>query len=256
MGGILPRGGSAPGGIARGRPFDARTSFPMRSLLPLVGVLVIVIGFARRLNPLLVVVAAALATGAAAHQSPMAVVARLGHAFIESRYIAIVWLVVPTIGLLERAGLKARAGALVAELRGATPGRVLLAYLALRQLTAALGLTSLGGHPQMVRPLLAPMVEGAAARGTALDASTRERLRAHAAAADNIGLFFGEDVFIAIGSILLIKGVLAGSGVVVEPARVALWAVPVAIAAFVVHGARVLMLDRRLARARAAEGAP
>ena len=30
-----------------------------------------------------------------------------------------------------------------------------------RQLTAAIGLTSLGGHPQMVRPLLAPMAEGA-----------------------------------------------------------------------------------------------
>ena len=216
----------------------------MSSLLPLVGVLVIVIGFARRLNPLLVVVVAALATGAATGQAPLAIVARLGHAFIESRYIAIVWLVVPTIGLLERAGLKARAGALVAGLRGATPGRVLLTYLALRQITAALGLTSLGGHPQMVRPLLAPMVEGAADEPTS--APARERLRAHAAAADNIGLFFGEDVFIAIGSILLIKGVLASSGVAVEPARVALWAIPVAIAAFVVHGVRVLLLDRRL----------
>ena len=37
-----------------------------------------------------------------------------------------------------------------------------LVYLGARQLTAAVGLTSLGGHPQMVRPLLAPMVEGAA----------------------------------------------------------------------------------------------
>lgn len=221
----------------------------MPSLLPLVGVLVIVAGFARRVNPLLVVAVAALATGLAAGQSPRAVLATLGHAFIENRYVAIVWLVVPAIGLLEAAGLKEHARALVARLRGATPGRVLLAYLALRQLTAALGLTSLGGHPQMVRPMLAPMVEGAAG---AVDGAARERLRAHAAAVDNIGLFFGEDVFIAIGSILLIKGVLAGNGVRVEPAHVALWAVPTAAAAFVVHGARLLLLDRRLARARGA----
>ncbi len=218
----------------------------MPSLLPLAGVLVIVAGFARRVNPLLVVAVAALVTGVAAGRSPLAVVATLGRAFVENRYVAIVWLVVPTIGVLESAGLKDRARALVAGLRGATPGRVLLAYLALRQLTAALGLTSLGGHPQMVRPLLAPMVEGAAPDGT--DAPARERLRAHAAAVDNVGLFFGEDVFIAIGSILLIKGVLAENGILIEPARVALWAVPTAVAAFGVHGARLLRLDGRLAR--------
>ncbi|HEY0780255.1 MAG TPA: DUF969 domain-containing protein [Gemmatirosa sp.] len=220
----------------------------MRSLLPLAGVLVVIAGFARRVNPLLVVAAAALVTGLAAGQAPLAVLATPGRAFIENRYVAIVWLVVPTIGLLESAGLKQRARALVAALQGATPGRVLLAYLALRQLTAALGLTSLGGHPQMVRPLLAPMVEGAAP--DAVDAPARERLRAHAAAVDNIGLFFGEDVFIAIGSILLIKGVLAENGIVVEPTHVALWAVPTAIAAFGVHGMRLLRLDERLARGR------
>ena len=86
--------------------------------------------------------------------------------------------------------------------------------------------------------------------GDDADEATRERLRAHAAAADNVGLFFGEDVFIAIGSILLIKGVLAANGVRVEPAHVALWAVPTALAAFAVHGARLLLLDRRLARER------
>jgi uncharacterized membrane protein len=168
-----------------------------------------------------------------------------------------VWLVLPVIGVLERAGLKEHARALVARLRGATPGRVLLAYLALRQATSAMGLTSLGGHPQMVRPLVAPMAEGAAeARDAALPAPARHLVRAHAAAADNVGLFFGEDVFIAIGSILLIKGFLEQNGVRVEPARLALWAVPTAVAALLVHGARLLALDRRLARAARGRAAP
>lgn len=219
----------------------------MPSPLPLAGILLIVAGFLRRLNPLLVVVGAGLATGLLAGQSLPAVLATLGRAFVENRYVPVVWLVLPTIGLLERAGLRGRARALVARLRGATPGRVLLAYLALRQLTAALGLTSLGGHPQMVRPLVAPMAEGALGDGAG--EPERALVRAHAAAADNVGVFFGEDVFIAIGSILLIKGVLEQNGVRVEPARVALWAVPTAVAAFLVHGARLLLLDRRLARA-------
>ena len=218
-------------------------------MLPLVGVLVIVAGFALRLNPLLVVVSAGLATGLAAGQGPAEVVATLGRAFVENRYVAAVWLVLPVVGVLERAGLREHARAFVGRLRGATAGRVLLAYFALRQATSALGLTSLGGHPQMVRPLVAPMAEGAAERQAGgLGAGERARVRAHAAAADNVGLFFGEDIFIAIGSILLIKGFLEQNGVRVEPARLALWAVPTAVVALVVHGARLLLLDRRLAR--------
>jgi uncharacterized membrane protein len=124
---------------------------------------------------------------------------------------------------------------------------VLLAYFAVRQLTAALGLTSLGGHAQMVRPLIAPMAEGAAEnRSGVLPLRTRNKIRAHAAAVDNIALFFGEDIFIAIGSILLIKGFLDQNGIHVEPAQLALWAIPTAAAAFVIHCTRLLFLERSL----------
>jgi uncharacterized membrane protein len=118
-----------------------------------------------------------------------------------------------------------------------------------RQVTAALGLTSLGGHAQMVRPLIAPMAEAAAeTKHGELPLSIRERIRAYAAATDNVGLFFGEDIFIAIGSILLIRGFLEQNGIVIEPIHLALWAIPTAVAAFLIHGTRLLLLDRRLAR--------
>ena len=113
--------------------------------------------------------------------------------------------------------------------------------------TAALGLTSLGGHPQMVRPLIAPMAEGAAENQYGeLPQSVRYKIRAHAAAVDNIALFFGEDIFIAIGSILLIRGFLDQNGIHVEPAQLATWAIPTAICAFVIHCTRLLLLDRKL----------
>ena len=216
-------------------------------MLPLIGILIVVAGFSLRLNPLAVVTAAALATGLAAHRSPVDVISAFGKAFIDSRSVPVVWLALPVIGLLESAGLKERARMVISKIHAATTGRLLLAYLALRQLTSALGLTSLGGHPQMVRPLIAPMAEAAAEnRLGELSDHTRHRIRAHAAAADNIGLFFGEDIFIAIGSILLIRGFLEQNGFRIEPASLAIWAIPTAICAFVIHGARLALLDRSL----------
>lgn len=220
---------------------------------PLVGVLLVVIGFALRMNPAMVVVGAGVATGLVAGKTPMAVLDLLGEAFIKQRYLAIFLLTLPVIGLLERHGLKERAQAWVARLRGATAGRLLIAYLAARQFSATLGLTSLGGHPQTVRPLLAPMVEGAAeTRHGALPDTTRERLKALSAATDNVGLFFGEDIFIAFGAVLLMQGFYAENGIVLEPLQIALWGIPTALCAFAIHAARLSRLDARLAREVAA----
>jgi len=220
----------------------------------LVGVVIVIVGFVLRLNPLLVVTVAGIATGLAGGLDLVAVVAAFGKSFVENRYVAIVWLVLPVIGLLERYGLQERTRELVSRVHAATTGRVLLAYLAVRQVTAALGLTSLGGHAQMVRPLIAPMAEAAAeTRHGELPQTVRERIRAYSAATDNVGLFFGEDIFIAIGSILLIRGFLEQNGIVIEPIHLALWAIPTAVAAFLVHGARLVLLDRRLGAQVAAE---
>lgn len=197
---------------------------------------------------------AAIATGLAAHKSIVEVIAAFGKSFVDSRSVAIVWLALPVIGMLERYGLKEQARSLISRLTIATTGRLLLAYLAVRQLSAALGLTSLGGHAQMVRPLIAPMAEAAAEnRFGGISERTRNRIRAHAAATDNIGVFFGEDIFIAIGSILLIRGFLDQNGVHVEATSLAVWAVPTAVCAFVIHGIRLLLLDRSLARDAADE---
>jgi uncharacterized membrane protein len=219
-------------------------------VLPLIGILIVVVGFALRLNPLLVVTTAAIVTGLAAGHALLDTIAAFGKAFIDSRSVAVVWLALPVIGLLERAGLKERARVVISRITAATTGRLLLAYLALRQITSALGLTSLGGHPQMVRPIIAPMAEGAAEnRLGALPERVRYRIRAYAAATDNIGLFFGEDIFIAIGSILLIRGFLDQSKIHVEPTDLAVWAIPTAICAFVIHAVRVIALDRWIDRA-------
>ncbi len=218
-------------------------------MLTLLGIAVVVIGFAVRLNPLLVVVAAALVTGLAAGMSPVSVISAFGKAFNQNRYVSVVWLVLPVIGLLERYGLQVRARALIGQLRSATAGRILMIYFLVRQLTAAIGLISLGGHPQMVRPLIAPMAEAAGEKTHGpLPEPVRERIRAYAAATDNIAVFFGEDIFIAFGSILLIKSTLSSNGFEVSPLRLSAWAIPTAGLAFLIYMVRMLLFDRRLGR--------
>ena len=220
---------------------------------PLLGVAAVVLGFVLRLNPAMVVVVAGFITGAAAGLDPLEVLDVLGRAFTDKRYLLLFLLTLPVIGLLERHGLKEHAQAWVARLRGATMGRLLVAYLLMRQLAAALGLTSLGGHPQTVRPLLAPMAEGAAeTRHGALPDDERQRIRAMAAGTDNVGLFFGEDIFIAFGAVLLIQGFFAENGIALEPLQIALWGIPTAICAFAIHSVRVMRFERALARRRAA----
>lgn len=218
-------------------------------MLTLLGIAVVIAGFALRFNPLLVIVAAALTTGLAAGMDLVKVISVFGKAFNDNRYVSAVWLVVAAIGLLEREGLQERARTLAGRIAQATTGRLLLVYFLVRQLTSALGLTSLGGHAQMVRPLIAPMAEAAGEKQFgALDDNARHTIRAHAAAADNIALFFGEDIFIAISSILLMKGFLEQNGIVVEPLHLSVWAIPTAIAALLVHGSRLLRLDATLKR--------
>ncbi|MET0265168.1 MAG: DUF969 domain-containing protein [Duganella sp.] len=221
------------------------------NLWPLLGVGVIILGFALRAHPVLVVVAACFVTGFAAAMDVSTLLATLGAAFIKTRNLPLILLLpLAAIGLLERYGLKEHAQASIARIKSATTGRLLIVYLAIRELSAAFGLTSLGGHPNMVRPLIAPMAEGAAEiRYPALPPHLRYRIRAMSAATDNVGLFFGEDVFVAFGAIVLMQTFLQGEGLQVEPLHIALWGIPTAITAFIIHSWRLHRLDAQIARA-------
>ena len=220
----------------------------MSQYLPLLGLVLLVLGFALRFNPMLVVPVAAIATGLLAGLDLVEVIGKLGKAFNDSRIIIIPYVVLPVIGILERYGLQQRARAVITRFKAATVGRLLILYLLYRQIISAIGLHSTAGHPQTVRPLVAPMAVAAAEQQTEVDEETGDQVKAYAAATDNVGLFFGEDIFFAIGSIILIQQVLAGYGIEVRPHVLAFWAIPTAIAAFIIHSARLLLLDRRLAR--------
>ena len=218
---------------------------------PLIGIALVVLGFALRFNPLLVVAVAAIVTGLLGGLPFLKVLGTLGHGFNENRFVTVPYIVLPVIGLLERFGLQQRARSLVEGMRKATAGRLLIFYLGFRQVFSALGLKDVAGHAQTVRPLVAPMAVAAAEKqdGT-LEEEMRERVKAMSAATDNVGVFFGEDIFLAIASILLIQGSLASFGIQLTPLQLSVWAIPTAVCAFLIHGTRLLLLDRRLNGAR------
>lgn len=224
-------------------------------MLKLIGILIVAVGFALRANPLLVVTVAGLSTGLVAGLSFHEVVGQFGRFFVENRYMTLpIVLIVPVIGLLEHYGLQEQAEGWIRRAKAATAGRVLLLYTAVRQVSIALGV-NIGGHAGMVRPLVAPLAEGAAhARHGPLSEASAQRIRAHAAAAENVGNFFGEDIFIAVGAILLMKGFFEAQGLTVSVWAMALWGIPTALAAFAVMAWRARALDRHLEREAASTG--
>lgn len=219
---------------------------------PLLGVAVVVVGFALRHNPVLVVVVAGIVSALSAGISVPDLLTLLGKTFVENRVLLLFLLTLPVIGLLEHFGLRERARTWIAGFRGLTLARFQISYLGLRQMLSMVGLTHVAGHPQTVRPLVAPMSEAAAEKtlGGTLTDEERAKVRASAAATDNVGLFFGEDVFMAFGAVLLIQGFYARNGILLEPLAISLWALPTAIAAFIIHSIRVRLLQRSLERGR------
>ncbi|WP_432069683.1 DUF969 domain-containing protein [Streptomyces sp. AA1529] len=185
--------------------------------------------------------------------TPVEILRTFGESFASSRSVTIFAITLPVIGLLERNGLQQQARTLIGKLgTNLTTGRFLTLYLLLRQLTAAVGLQTIAGPAQSVRPMIAPMAEAATERrngGRPLPEKVREKVRSHSAGTDTVGLFFGEDCFLAIGSILLITGLVNSTyDTHLEPLHLALWAIPSAACAFLIHGGRLLRLDRALER--------
>lgn len=204
------------------------------------GVAVLIVGMALRVNPLAVVLTSALTTGWLAGITPLALLALIGENFRDKRFLMVFLLVLPLVATLESLGLREYLKQVMSARRDTTLASVLSSYFLVRQIASACGLTSLGGHPQSVRPLLVPLAESAAMqRWGVLKKAQLEKLKAFCAGTDNIALFFGEDVFLAFGAVLLIQATLKDYGIAAEALNISLWAIPTAILAAIIHLIRI-----------------
>ena len=215
-------------------------------MLKLIGILIVIIGFSLKLDTIAVVLISGVATGLVAKMGFINILNVLGKAFVDTRYMTLFVLMFPVIGICERYGLKEKAIDLIKKASGLTTGRLLSMYLFIREIAAALSLR-LGGHPQFIRPLINPMAQGAAiSKYGEIDEEDEDNIKAISAASENYGNFFGQNVFIASGGVLLIVGTLGELGYEATQLNVAKASIPIAIIAFIFASIQFLLTDKKL----------
>ncbi|MDN6409189.1 MAG: DUF969 domain-containing protein [Tetragenococcus halophilus] len=216
--------------------------------LPLIGILIIVIGFIIKIDTIAVVIIAGLVTGLVSGLSITEVLVLLGQGFTDNRLVTLFVLTLTMIGLSERYGLKDQAVYLINKLKGLTVGRFLSLYAGIREVSGLFSLR-LGGHPQFVRPLIEPMSQASAvAKYDDVDEKDKERIKAQAAAMENIGNFYAQNTFAAAAGTLLIAGTLDSLGYNAPAAQIALASMVVAVIAFVMTFLYNVWFDRQLSK--------
>ena len=227
-------------------------------LLKLLGIVIVIAGFALKLDSILVILVAAvvvpigLALGVQRMVKRNAIIRRLpavetlGSTFVANRSMAIFIIVMLVTGTLERNGLREAAAALIGKFKGATSGLVIGIYGVMRSIFAAFNV-GFGGVAGFVRPVIMPMAEGAiVAQGYEPNEEHVEELKGMASGMENITWFFGQVLFVGGSGGLLVQSTLAGLGIEVELAQLAAIEIPVCIIATVVAIVFYVIKDRKM----------
>lgn len=216
--------------------------------MQLIGILIIVIGFALRLDVLAVVLIAGIVTGLIAGLDIATILSILGESFVKTRVMSAFLIVFPTIAILERYGLRERAAKLMSGMKRATAGSVLTLYMIIRSIAAAFNVR-LGGHVQFIRPLVLPMSQAAAEEniGGKLDEQSEEKLKGLNGAIENYGNFFAQNCFALSSGVLLMQGTLAENGFdSVTYGDIAVASIPIMFIAIVLAIVQAHLFDRKL----------
>lgn len=212
----------------------------------LIGILIVIIGFALKFDSIAVIIISAIATGLAAHMDINEILTVLGETFVNQRLMTIFILTLPVIGICERYGLKQKAIQLISNVKNLSTGKLLTLYCLIRQLCGAASLR-IGGHPQFVRPLINPMAQGAAiSKHGKIDKKTEDKIKAASAAAENYGNFYGQNLFLASSGVLLVANSLTDLGYNATGIDVAKASIPIAIFAFVFVLIQNMIFDKKM----------
>ena len=174
-------------------------------LLKLLGIVIVIAGFALKLDSILVILVAAVVTALVGGLGPGTLLETLGSTFVANRSMAIFIIVMLVTGTLERNGLREAAAALIGKFKGATSGLVIGIYGVMRSIFAAFNV-GFGGVAGFVRPVIMPMAEGAiVAQGYEPNEEHVEELKGMASGMENITWFFGQVLFVGGSGGLLVQ---------------------------------------------------
>lgn len=211
----------------------------------LIGIAIIIIGFALKLDSIGVVIFAAIVTALIGGQNFIQILEVLGKQFVSARYMSLFFLTLPVVGISERYGLRERAVILIQKMGNLTSGRLLTGYLVVRELASAFSLR-IGGHAQFIRPLVEPMAQAAAKKDNKISEELEDEIKGAAGAVENYGNFFAQNIFAASAGVLLIQGTLSAQKINVQATDLALWSIPIAVIALVVGTIQFKMLDNKV----------
>ena len=219
--------------------------------LKLIGIVIIVLGFALKFDVLATVLLAGLVTGIVAGMDIPHILSILGESFVSNRLMSIFLIIFPVIAIIERYGLKERAAYLIGKIKNASAGKVLAIYMLVRTAASAFNVR-IGGHVQFVRPLILPMSEAAAKVSKQSDLSENEveELKGHAAAVENFGNFFAQNCFAAASGVVLIQGTVSMYKEVTLPS-IAMASIPVMVITVAFTFVQVFLFDRKVKKAGA-----
>ena len=220
--------------------------------LKLIGIVIIIVGFLLKIDTIAVVLIAAIVTGLVSGMDFTDILSTLGKAFTDNRLVTLFLLTLPMVGLIERFGLKQQASKLIGKINNVTSGRLMTVYLGVREL-AGLASIRIGGHPQFVRPLINPMVQGALRtrfklNNKQVDDKDVELIKAQTSAMENYGNFFGQNLFVGGAGVLLMVGTFKSLKIDVDAVDLELASVPIAIITLVIVWWNNIGIDRYFQR--------
>lgn len=215
--------------------------------IKLIGILIIVLGFALKLDVLAVVLVAGIATGLVAGLDFVHILEVIGESFVNNRLMSIFLIIFPVIAIIERYGMKERAAYLIGKIKNASAGKVLTIWIVIRSIASALNIR-IGGHVQFIRPLILPMTAAAAeaSKGSRLSEAEDEKIKGLSAATENYGNFFAQNCFPASASVVLIQSGLALAGYEVTLSDIASSSIYVMIISVILTIIQVLMFDQKV----------
>lgn len=216
--------------------------------IKLIGIVIIVLGFALKLDVLAVVIVSGIVTGLVSGMSIVEVLEILGQSFVNNRLMSIFLIIFPVIAIIERYGLKERAAYLIEKIKNASAGKVLCIYSVVRTIASALNVR-IGGHVQFVRPLILPMSEaaGEASKKAPLSEAESEKIKGLSAAVENYGNFFAQNCFPASAGVVLIQGTLVELGLKeVTLSMIASSSMYIAIISVLLTFVQVLWFDKKV----------
>lgn len=215
--------------------------------IKLIGILIIVLGFALKLDVLAVVLVAGIVTGLVSGMDFVHILEIIGDSFVNNRLMSIFLIIFPVIAIIERYGMKERAAYLIGKIKNASAGKVLSIWIVIRSLASALNIR-IGGHVQFIRPLILPMTAAAAeaSKGSALTEKENETVKGLSAATENFGNFFAQNCFPASASVVLIQSGLALAGYDVSLADIASSSIYVMIISIILTIIQVFLFDKKL----------